>query len=171
MKASKFAARSAVLAIVALLGISGVAAAQPGYGCGGPMYMTNEQAADLQQLHRSHREKMEPLMQQRFAKLAEMDHLFAAGAKPDDARVQAARKELRDIDAKLYAAEADMLRQMGGKGLPYRGRHGMRGGWGGGWGGCPGMGGHGYGHGGYGPGMGMGRGMNGYGPGYGCGSL
>ncbi|MBQ9451841.1 MAG: hypothetical protein IJU65_00905 [Desulfovibrio sp.] len=172
MKTSAFAS----LALVALLALPGVAAAQPGYGygygCDGPMGMTDEQVANVRQLHRTHWEKTQPLMQERFAKLAELDHLYAAGAKDDDAKVQAALKDLRNIDGKLYAAEADMLRQMGEKGVPYRGRHGMRGGWGG----CPGEG---YGRGGYGPcygqgrggyGRGMGRGGYGYGHGMGgCG--
>ena len=161
MKTSAFA----FLALVALLALPGFAAAQPGYGygCDGPMGMTDEQVANVRQLHRTHWEKTQPLVQERFAKLAELDHLYAAGAKDDDAKVQAALKDLRNIDGKLYAAEADMLRQMGEKGVPYRGRHGMRGGWGG----CSSEG---YGRGGYGPCSGQGRGGYGYGRGRGgCG--
>jgi Histidinol-phosphate/aromatic aminotransferase and cobyric acid decarboxylase len=73
---------------------------------------------------------MQPTLQQHFAKMAELNNLAAAGAKPDDARVKAAQKDLREIDAKLYAARADMLKQMSDKGIPFMAGHGMRVGYG-----------------------------------------
>ncbi|MBO4300279.1 MAG: hypothetical protein J5861_01620 [Desulfovibrio sp.] len=169
MKTSKFTTISATFAIVGLLFAFSSASAQPGYGCCGHPGMTNEQISDMQQIHRSHWEKMEPLVQQRFAKLAELDHLFAADVKADDNRIQTALKELREIDAHLYDAEADMLRQMGEKGLPYKPYHGMRGHRGG----CPCQGGNGMGYGGrgmrgYGPCAGYGMRGNAPWPGYGC---
>ena len=138
MKTSRFATLSRAFTLVALLAIPGLAAAQPGYGCGDFTDMSNEQMLEMRQIRQSHWEKTQPIMQQRFAKLAELEHLFAANVKQDDPRLQAVRDELRAIDARLYAADADMLRQMGEKGLPYHGRmrghmHGWRGG-------CPGMG-------------------------------
>ena len=57
--------------------------------------------------------------------LAELNNLAAAGVKPDDARVKAAQKDLRDIDAKLYSARAEMLKQMSDKGIPFMAGHGM----------------------------------------------
>lgn len=152
MKTSKIVSTSAAMTLAIFLGLSGFAAAQPGYG---PMGMTSEQVTAMQQIRRDHWEKMQPIMQQHYAKMAELNNLAAAGVKPDDARVTAARKDLSDIDAKLYSARADMLKQMADKGLPYMGR---------------GMGGRGMGRGGYGPGMmgpgyGHGMGRGGYGPG------
>jgi len=150
MKTSKIVSTSAAMTLAIFLGLSGFAAAQPGYGYG-PMGMTSEQVTAMQQIRQDHWEKMQPVMQQHNAKMAELNDLAAAGAKYDDPRVVAARKDLGAIDAKLYSARADMLKQMADKGLPYMGR-GMGG---------RGMGGHGMGHGGHGPGM-MG---GGYGPG------
>lgn len=154
MKTSKIVSTGAAMTLAIFLGLSGFAAAQPGYGYG-PMGMTSEQVTTMQQIRRDHWEKMQPIMQQHYAKMAELNNLAAAGVKPDDARVKAARKDLSDIDAKLYSARADMLKQMADKGLPYMGR---------------GMGGRGMGRGGHGPGMrGYGHGPGMMGPGYGAG--
>ena len=156
MKTSKIVSTSAAMTLAIFLGLSGFAAAQPGNGNGngyGPMGMTSEQVTAMQQIRQEHWQKMQPIMQQHYAKMAELNNLAAAGAKYDDPRVVAARKDLGAIDAKLYSARADMLKQMADKGLPYMGR---------------GMGGHGMGRGGHGPGMmgGYGAGMmGGYGPG------
>ena len=124
------------LALAVLLAFSGPALSQPcagqwGGGPAGPR-LTAEQVREIRQLHENHWKTVQPLMQQRYAKLAEMEHLLAAGLQPDDAKLQAARTDLRAIDAKLYAAEAALLKQLGEKGVPYMPRHGMRG--------CPGYG-------------------------------
>lgn len=144
------------LALVMMLALAAPALAYPGQGCQEGMGLSAEQMLDVQRLYRQHREAMAPLLQRHFAKLAEMDHLLAAGVKPNDGKMEAARKELRDIDAQLYEAEAALLRQLSEKGVPYAGCHGMRGGMGCG----P--------HGGFGPGMGRGR-HGGFGPGMGHG--
>ena len=60
-----------------------------------------------------------------FSPVPPQRNLAAAGVKPDDARVKAAQKDLRDIDAKLYSARADMLKQMSDKGIPFMAGHGM----------------------------------------------
>ena len=144
MKTSKFVTAGAALTLAIFLGIAGVASAQngdgrgpagmgPGTGMGmgagmGPgmgMGMTSEQMTAMQQIHQSFAEKMQPTLQQHHFKMAELNNLAAAGAKPDDARVKAAQKDLRDIDAKLYSARADMLKQMSDKGIPFMAGHGM----------------------------------------------
>ncbi len=167
MKTSKIVTSGAALTLAIFLGLAGVASARngdgqgpagmgPGTGTGmgmgmgmgmgagmGPgMGMTNEQATAMQQLHQEFAEKMQPTLQQHHLKMAELNNLAAAGVKPDDARVKAAQKDLRDIDAKLYSARAEMLKQMSDKGIPFMAGHGM------------------------GPRMGMGRGM-GHGMGHG----
>ena len=174
MKTSKIVTSGAALTLAIFLGLAGVASAQhgdghgpagmgPGTGMGmgmgmGPgMGMTSEQATAMQQLHQEFAEKMQPTLQQHHLKMAELNNLAAAGVKPDDARVKAAQKDLRDIDAKLYSARADMLKQMSDKGIPFMAGHGM--------GHRMGMGrgmGHGMGHGMMGNGM-MGNGMMGNG--------
>ena len=142
MKTSKIVTSGAALTLAIFLGIAGVASAQhgdghgpagmgPGTGMGmgagmGPgMGMTSEQATAMQQLHQEFAEKMQPTLQQHHLKMAELNNLAAAGVKPDDARVKAAQKDLRDIDAKLYSARADMLKQMSDKGIPFMAGHGM----------------------------------------------
>ena len=174
MKTSKIVTSGAALTLAIFLGLAGVASAQNGDGRGpagmGPgtgmgmgmgagmgagMGMTSEQATAMQQIHQSFVEKMQPTLQQHHLKMAELNNLAAAGVKPDDARVKAAQKDLRDIDAKLYSARADMLKQMSDKGIPFMAGHGMGRGTG------RGMG-HGMGHGMMGNGM-MGNGMMGNG--------
>ena len=168
MKTSKIVTSGAALTLAIFLGLAGVASAQngdgrgpagmgPGTGMGmgmgmGPgMGMTSDQMTAMQQIHQSFVEKMQPTLQQHHLKMAELNNLAAAGVKPVDARVKAAQKDLRDIDAKLYSARADMLKQMSDKGIPFMAGHGMR----------HGMGmGRGMGHG---MGRGMGHGMMGNG--------
>ena len=150
MKTSKIVTSGAALTLAIFLGLAGVASAQngdgqgpagmgPGTGMGmgmgmgagmGPgmgqgMGMTSEQATAMQQIHQNFAEKMQPTLQQHHLKMAELNNLAAAGVKPDDARVKAAQKDLRDIDAKLYSARADMLKQMSEKGIPFMAGHGM----------------------------------------------
>ena len=160
MKTSKIVTSGAALTLAIFLGIAGVASAQNGDGRGpagmGPgtgmgmgmgagmgagMGMTSEQATAMQQIHQNFVEKMQPTLQQHHLKMAELNNLAAAGVKPDDARVKAAQKDLRDIDSKLYSARADMLKQMSDKGIPFMAGHGM----------------------GHGMGRGMGHGMMGHG--------
>ena len=169
MKTSKIVTSGAALTLAIFLGLAGVASAQNGDGRGpagmGPgtgmgmgmgagmgagMGMTSEQATAMQQIHQNFVEKMQPTLQQHHLKMAELNNLAAAGVKPDDARVKAAQKDLRDIDSKLYSARADMLKQMSDKGIPFMAGHGMGHGMG------RGMG-HGMGHGMMGNGM-MGNG-------------
>ena len=171
MKTSKIVTSGAALTLAIFLGLAGVSAAAPhdghgsanmgqgmgpgmgpgmgmGQGMGPGMGMTSEQMTDMQQIHQNFVEKMQPTLQQHHLKMAELNNLAAAGVKPDDARVKAAQKDLRDIDAKLYSARAEMLKQMSDKGIPFMAGHGM---------------GHGRGMGrGMGHGM-MGNGMMGYG--------
>ena len=148
MKTSKIVTSGAALTLAIFLGITGVASAQQGHGQGhanmgpgmnmgagmGPgmgmgagmgMGLSTEQMEAMQQINQSYVEKTQPTMQQHFAKMAELNNLAAAGAKPDDARVKAAQKDLREIDAKLYTAKAEMLKQMSDKGIPFMGGHGM----------------------------------------------
>lgn len=148
MKTSKIVTSGAALTLAVFLGLTGVASAQQGSGQGhanmnpgmnmgagmGPgmgmgagmgMGLSTEQMEAMQQINQSYAEKTQSTMQQHFAKMAELNNLTAAGAKPDDARVKAAQKDLREIDAKLYSAKAEMLKQMSDKGIPFMGGHGM----------------------------------------------
>lgn len=148
MKTSKIASTTAALALVALLGTAGIASAQPGNPAGphmGPhMNLTTEQMNSLDSIHKEFGPKMQPLLQQKYGKQAEINALLYQGVKADDPRIQALQKDIKDVDGKLYQLDASMRKQMQDKGVPYMGAHGM----GRGMMDCPGMG-----------GRGMGRGM------------
>lgn len=149
MKTSKIVTSGAALTLAIFLGLAGVSAAAQhdghgpagmgagmdhgmgigmgmgaGMGPGMGMGMTSEQMTAMQQINQSFAEKMQPTLQQHHLKMAELNNLAAAGVKPEDARFKAAQKDLRDIDAKLYAARADMLKQMSDKGIPFMAGHG-----------------------------------------------
>ena len=163
MKTSKIASTTAALALVALLGTAGIASAQHGNPSGphmGPhMSMTTEQINAMDSIHKEFGPKMQPLLQQKYGKQAEINALLYQGVKADDPRIQALQKEVKDVDGKLYQLDAAMRKQMQDKGLPYMGAHGMGRGM---MGDCPGMSGRGM-------GRGMGYGMHGQGHGMGHG--
>ena len=161
MKTSRIASTTAALALVALLGTAGIVSAQPGNPAGphmGPhMNMTTEQMNSLDSIHKEFGPKMQPLLQQKYGKQAEINALLYQGVKADDPRIQALQKDIKDVDGKLYQLDSAMRKQMQDKGVPYMGGHGM----GRGMMDCPGMGGgRGMGHGGMGHGGkgGMGHG-------------
>ena len=160
MKTSRIASTTAALALVALLGTAGITSAQNGNPAGphmGPhMNMTTEQITAMDTIHKEFGPKMQPLMQQKYGKQAEINALLYQGVKADDPRIQALQKDVKDVDGKLYQLDATMRKQMQDKGVPYMGVHGMGRGM---MGDCPGMGGRGMGRGGKGHGgMGMGQG-------------
>ncbi len=169
MKTSKIAFTTAALALVALLGTAGIASAQNGNPAGphmGPhMNMTTEQMTAMDSIHKEFGPKMQPLLQQKYGKQAEINALLYQGIKADDPRIQALQKDVNDVDAKLYQLDGAMRKQMQEKGVPYMGAHGMGRGM---MGDCPGMGGRGMGYGGKGQGHGMNRG-HGMGQGHGMG--
>lgn len=146
MKTSKIVTSGAALTLAIFLGLAGVSAAAQhddhtpanmdsgmamgpgmghGMGRGMGMGLTSDQVTALKEIKQNFAEKMQPTLQQHYLKMAELNNLAAAGVKPDDARVKAAQKDLRDIDAKLYSARADMLKQMSDKGIPFMAGHGM----------------------------------------------
>lgn len=137
MPLTKTLLSAAALAVAGFLALSGLTLAQPAPGGDAGMppmaghALSDDERQALDTILRGHEEKIRPLLQQQAQRLDELHRLFhAAGGKPEQSKVQALRKELRDIDAKLYTAEADMLRQMADKGIPYwphrRGGHHRR---------------------------------------------
>lgn len=126
--------------------------------------MTQEQQAVAQEIYADHDKQTLPLRQQLMAKRAELNSLYYA-EKSDSSKAQSLYREIADIQAKLYSANADLRKKLSDKGIAGGGfgmyhRGGMNG--------CPGMngggmhGGHGM-NGGYGGGHGGGRGMHGNG--------
>lgn len=161
------------LALVAVLGLAGMASAQgmmgggmmggpgmggmgmmggPGMGMGmGGMYgMAPEKQAAIQKLYVEYNTATAPVRQQLFAKQSELSALYYSGTT-DTKKFQALTREIGDLNAKLYEAQMNLRNQLAKEGVPASGMgHGM------GMGGMGMMGGSGMGMGmGYG-GMGMG---------------
>lgn len=133
MKKSRMHTLSLMLSLVALLGLSGLANAQmmgPGM-MGGNMYgLTPEKQAVAQKIHADFYAKTAPLGQRLNAKQYELDALLY-NSSPDEKKVQALSKEIADLNAKLYEAQAALQNQLAKEGIPTMGmmaggmHHGM----------------------------------------------
>lgn len=151
------------LALVAVLGLAGMASAQGhmmggpgmtgGHGMGMMNNMTPEKQAAVQKIYSDFSMSTEPLRQQLFAKQSELNVLYYNGSA-DTTKVQTLTREIADLNAKLYSAQVNLRKQLAKEGVPASGMgHGM------GMGGMGMMGGSGMGMGGMGMGYG-GMGMN-----------
>lgn len=103
------------LAIVAMLGLIGIANAQPDMGY---QNMSPEQYKSMQSTYADFDKKVEPLRQQIDAKRYELNALHYQGTPRNDPKVQSLIKKIGDLDAKLYTARADFRRQLNDKGIP-----------------------------------------------------
>ncbi|EHJ45937.1 hypothetical protein DFW101_3752 (plasmid) [Solidesulfovibrio carbinoliphilus subsp. oakridgensis] len=125
------------LAMVSLLGLSGLANAQMmgpgmmgGHGMGmmgGPMSgLTPEKQAVAQKLYNEHYTATAQLRQQLFTKQSELNAQLYGGAT-DDKKVQALTKEINDLLAKMYDAQVALQNQLTKEGIPAMGGMGMMG--------------------------------------------
>lgn len=121
-----------MLALVALLGLAGMASAQGhmmgGQGMmGGNMYgLTPEKQAAAQKIYAEHNAATVQLRQQLFAKQSELNAQLYGGAT-DDKKVQSLTKEISDLNAKLFEAQVNLKRQLTKEGIPAMGGMGMGG--------------------------------------------
>lgn len=127
MKKSRMHTLSLVLALAALLGLSGLANAQmmgPGM-MGGNMYgMTPEKQAAAQKMYADFYAMTATMRQQLNAKQYELNvQLNSPG--PDEKKVQALSKEVADLSVKLYEAQAAFQNQLTKEGIPAMGGMGM----------------------------------------------
>lgn len=142
------------LAAVAVLSLSALAVAGPGFGpgagpggCGGPMQaLTPEQREQAIALFEEHQKAMIPLREQIRTKSALLDS--ALGTKPvDEKAVDALTRELGDLKVRQFTAQVELRKKFAAAGLPdlgammgHRGMgRGMGPGMGPGAGGCPGQ--------------------------------
>lgn len=156
MKRTKVTSTVMALAFALALGFVGIASAQPhmmGY-----QNMSPEQHKVMQDTCAEFDKKVEPLRQQLYAKQTELNALYSKGTQQSDPKVQSLTKEIGDLDGKLYAARADLRKQLNDKGIPVYGGMGYGDG-------CPMMGMMGQGHGGMMGMMGQGHGGGMMGPG------
>jgi zinc resistance-associated protein len=110
--------------------------------------MTPEKHATMQKLHADFATATADLKKQVFAKESELNAILY-GEKADDKKVEALTSEINALNAKIYAEQVKMHKQMAKEGIVPMGGKGMMGGKG-----CPMMGGKGMGG-----GMGMMGGM------------
>jgi zinc resistance-associated protein len=135
------------LAVVALLGFSGLASAQmmgpgmmggQGMGMMGGNMMMNlppEKQAAAQKIYADFNTKTATMRQQLAAKQYELNaQLYSA--TPDDKKVQALTKDISDLNAKLFEAQVALQNQLTKEGIPAMSGMGMMGGMN-----CPMMGG------------------------------
>lgn len=116
MKRSPFMAFALALGISALIGMSGQAMAYPGSHGGGNPSVSQEQREAAQEIFAEHAKAVAPLHRQLQAKRAELNALSYAD-KPDQSKVQALFREIADIRAKLFSANADLRGKLEAKGI------------------------------------------------------
>lgn len=135
MTTSRMSIMTLTLALVAILGLSGLANAQmmgPGM-MGGPMMggnmygMTPEKQAAAQKIYADFYAKTATLRQQLNGKQYELNTLLYT-PNPDDKKVQGLSKEIADLSAKLYEAQTTFQNQLNKEGIPAMGGMGMMGG-------------------------------------------
>lgn len=138
-----------VLTLVFMTAFVGFAGAQ-GHGMmgGGMGNMTPEKHATMQKMHADFAAATADLKKQVFAKESELNAVLY-GEKIDDKKVEALTSEINALNAKIYAEQVKMNKQMAKEGIVPMGGKGMMDGKG-----CPMMGGKGMGG-----GMGMMGGM------------
>lgn len=153
MKTTRFRNTAIILGVLAMLGVAGTADARIGHYFSG--YLNQEQAAKAQEMSTAHHAAMTPLMQQLYAKRAELDAQIYS-ATPNQDAIERLGKEIGALQGQVYAANASFNARLAKEGIPagcwQNGRgmgYGRGGGHGGGWGGGHGRGwggGHGGGH-------------------------
>ncbi|MDQ7836626.1 MAG: periplasmic heavy metal sensor [Humidesulfovibrio sp.] len=135
------------LALVAVLGLAGMASAQgmmgqgmggmgmmggsgmgmmgQGMGMGGMYGMSPEKQAVIQKLYVEYNTATAPVRQQLFAKQSELNALYYGGTT-DTKKFQTLTREIGDLNAKLYEAQMNLRNQLAKEGVPASGMgHGM----------------------------------------------
>jgi hypothetical protein len=107
------------LALVALLGMSGIPLAGPWRGHHPGANMTPEQYAASGEVWNEFNQKIQPLHRQMLAKQAELDALYYNSVPQNDPKAQGLMKEVNDLDAKLSALHGEMRSKMNERGVPY----------------------------------------------------
>lgn len=119
---------SLALALVALLGIAGLANAQmmghgmtQGYAGSG---LSPEKQAVAQKIYADYNAATASLRQQLTSKQYELDAQLVS-ATPDDKKVQALTKEVSDLRAKLFEAQVNLQSRLTKEGVPSGNMGGM----------------------------------------------
>ncbi len=139
-------ALATILTLAFVIAFVGLASAQGMMG--GMGNMTPEKHATMQKMHEDFATATADLKKQVYAKEAELNAVLY-GEKVDDKKVEALTSEINALNAKIYAEQVKMHKQMAKEGIVPMGGKGMMDGKG-----CPMMGGKGMGG-----GMGMMGGM------------
>lgn len=126
-----------MLTLAFVTAFAGLASAQGMMG--GMGNMTPEKHATMQKLHADFATATADLKKQAFAKESELNAILY-GEKADDKKVEALTSEINALNAKIYAEQVKMHKQMAKEGIIPMGGRGMMAGKG-----CPMMGGKGMG--------------------------
>lgn len=126
------------LALAAVLGLAGLASAQgpagPGMGMNGGYGMMGghgmgmlpnlspEKQAVVQKLYADYHTTTAPVRQQLLAKQSELSALYYGGTA-DTKKFQALSREIGDLNASLYQAQANLRNQLAKEGVPAFGMH------------------------------------------------
>lgn len=128
---NRISALTLMLAMMAVLGFAGFASAQGHMGSqgmgmtGGNMYgLTPEKQAAAQKIYADFNSKTATLGQQMNAKQYELNVLLT-NPNPDDKKIQTLSKEIADLNAKFYEAQAALQSQLTKEGIPAMGGMGM----------------------------------------------
>lgn len=160
MKTFQMRKLTLALALVAVLGMAGMANAQMGgHGIAGGAHMgmtgvgmaglPPEQQAAVQKIYSDNYAATAQFRQQLLVKQSELNAQIYGGAA-DEKKIQTLTKEIGDINSKLYEAQVNLRKQLAREGVPASGMGMNCGMMGGGMGGMGGMMGGGMGHGGMG---------------------
>ena len=116
MNRSKVLTSAMALGMAMIIGASGSAFAYPGNHGWGGQQMTQEQQTALQEIYSEHNKQCAPLQRQLMAKRSELDALYY-GQNADSGKVQGLHREIADIEAKLFTADAELRKKLNDKGL------------------------------------------------------
>lgn len=124
------------LALAAVLGLAGLASAQNhmmgsagagmanggngtmyGHGMAMPANLSPEKQAAVQKLYTDLNAATGPVRQQLYAKQSELNALYYSGTT-DTKKFQALSREIGDLNAKLYEAQANLRTQLAKEGVP-----------------------------------------------------
>lgn len=123
MKKPRLMTMLAVFGLVSVLGLSGIANANPLYHSGTSAAMTQEQQTALQQIYADYEKQAAPLQRQLQAKRAELDALYYNN-NGDSSKAKTLFREISDLEAKLFAVDSDLRSKLEAKGISSYGRNG-----------------------------------------------
>lgn len=119
-----FLAFGLVMGTALIVMTSGTAFSYPGHHGWRGQQLTQEQQTAAQEILTEHNKQCAPMLQQLMTKRSELDALYY-GQSGDSNKMQELRKEIADIEGKLFTAEAELRKKLASAGISggYGGMH------------------------------------------------